>query len=423
MSINSPIYHGVNKEIPGEATQTSANTPAIPSASANPLLSKRITWIHGTNSLVLEQMRYTGYTLKPTGKLIEDRIIPFNGELFGGGMDFYGVSRKKISGMDGFNSNAYQTTWLYATEKSHGEFTKFESSLMSSIDKILANIQSKGLLLNDAIRLTILVLQLRQWNEPLYQSSHYAEKIGLVKELVPTLGKVALDGINKLRKLVDCQVPKEPDLTGEKLSQIIEENSGLPADWFEKDLDSDGSAVYKPSSMGYQIENQLEGYILFWNKKTILSCILNRGLDRSLYSAIVALKNHKPDLFDSKIEEVEQAFIEVEQEVNLARKNLLKALSDEPLPIRLGEEERRKWQNTVAFPLLLASSQDLHPNRELRVFGEAAIEQSLQIGKEIDILATDEAHIEELRTFVQGHLPDSVRVYTNEEIKHLLASS
>ncbi|HEV3269129.1 MAG TPA: hypothetical protein VGZ69_00560 [Candidatus Rhabdochlamydia sp.] len=431
MSINTSSYHALNRVLPCETTSI-ANSLTVPSSSqaSESLAGKRITWIHGTNSLTLEQMRYTDcYTLKATGKLIQDRMVPFTGELFCGGMSFFGVNQKKICGIDGSIGNAYAITWSYATSIGNREFIQFESHLINNINEILADIQIQGLLPpNQAIFLTIYILQLRQWNAPLYQSL-YSEQIELIKNLALTLGEdIFLDEIDALRKAIACQVQKEPDLTGEQLSQIIEKNFGFPADWVNID---------SHSSLDYQFEDLLEGYTYLWNKENILShilgsnrlcrilkrserlCRISESEDRSLYSAIIALKNHKPDLFFSKMKEIEQAFLEVEQEVNLVRENLLKALSDEPLPIQLDEEGRKKWQNIVAFPLLMASCQGLKGSSGFGV----AIEQPLQLGKEIEILATDEAHIDELRKFVQDYLPGSVRVYTNEEIKSLFVSS
>jgi hypothetical protein len=141
-------------------------------------LARKIKWTHGSNSAALETLPATDYTLVPTGKLLERKIVPMTGEIKQGGMRSFGISQRALSGCVPKQIN---TSWRYASTISHSfdEPRDFSERFLNSLTHLSYSFPEDDYW--DPILVDL--GRLKQWDPQKFEELclNHAEKIEAIK--------------------------------------------------------------------------------------------------------------------------------------------------------------------------------------------------------------------------------------------------
>ncbi len=367
-----------------------------------PEKSTLLKWVHGTSGLCLLFLKRTEHRVIPTGRLLERRIAPITGE-FCSGISLYGINQYATSGMKFQNAQALQTVWHYATLST--DYERYDEYLIGDIEsnlkKVETSVQNEENFLHQPLlkRLAINVLRLRQLDggEKLYRDKFY-DRIKNLKGIERIENYLLYSRILRMRKRMEVAISRDEV---ELLSHDFDAKlrfSDIPYD------QNDDLLCYKNEAINAHfcafIANQVHQ--------------IGQKMSKQDFSSFIFNIKRSEDYSDHKwsVDKTERLLHR-----DIAR--ITKAFEDSPTPICFSKEEVERIRKTKFFPLVLASTkiEGLSEEGDLQ---ESPVRHSLLLGKDIDVLITDEDHFKEVQQYVQEYgFEKEVSVFTNREFEHI----
>lgn len=258
--------------------------------------------------------------------------------------------------------------------------------------------------------LIVKCLQARQLNDARFKQVFSAD-LKEAKKLIDAFFINERKPIALMRRILDVEVPKEPDLTGEKLQKILHE-CGVECPWEERE----------GITQDYQLPRRLKSARNELTSEGLEGILGGRSAGfRHYFAALLVLKNHDSACFGDAKLVIEGILKKMEDKCARYEKWVAQAF-DGPLGASL-MEVKPMLLNAIPFPLVVGSSQ-AQINGRLRSLGhrgDIVLDGSATFGKEIDVLITNNANLERLQSWLKANgLGGRVSVFSNEEVAKLL---
>lgn len=335
------------------------------------LKNRKITWISGSRSAAIPIMlRLKQPALVPTGQLLKHNIVPLTGEL-GAGVSARGVNKNALSGMD---LTGLEVCMSYA--KTNG----FIFDPQKEIQFIRNFNPTYGWQIN---RLKIAVLRLLLMNQ---KTEDLADLKNYIQDII-------LPQIPQLRKVENEQIVRSSaNLIGQVFKGNSNEVTDLPLQI--------GQVVCVPRTDQGTTLGMITGYNSETKVYTI--CVEKDGRTKSLdkknikiipQEDIRSLSEQLPAIADEDFSNILEALQTEYDQVSAVLK-----LFNTVKPLEFSEESLSLIKNS--FPIIWASCH-LDPQSFFAgVPGEKIVLGEAVLGKDIDVVFTDDVHVDILKKAV-----------------------